>query len=140
MDDYKDIINVNWSDISFKHPRMTIYNRSGIFAPFSALSGYKEEIGETERVTDSKVELSEDYKDIINNKLINLDITDIDFDRSYVRCVGPHNKERLIPIGNIAIKALKEQEQIETYVQQNNIDLKKLRNQGSLEDKEDVTE
>ena len=74
MDDYKDIINVNWSDISFKHPRMTIYNRSGIFAPFSALSGYKEEIGETERVTDSKVELSEDYKDIINNKLINLDI------------------------------------------------------------------
>ena len=53
MDDYKDIINVNWSDISFKHPRMTIYNRSGIFAPFSALSGYKEEIGETERVTDT---------------------------------------------------------------------------------------
>ena len=38
------------------------------------------------------------------------------------------------------IKMLKEQEQIETYVQQNNIDLKKLRNQGSLEDKEDVTE
>lgn len=74
MDDYKDIINVNWSDISFKHPRMTIYNRSGMFAPFSALSGYKEEIGETERVTDGKVELSEDYKDIINNKLINLDI------------------------------------------------------------------
>ena len=35
---------------------------------------------------------------------------------------------------------LKEQEQIETYVQQNNIDLKKLRDQGSLEDKEDVTE
>ena len=38
------------------------------------------------------------------------------------------------------IEMLKEQEQIETYVQQNNIDLKKLRDQGSLEDKEDVTE
>jgi hypothetical protein len=39
------------------------------------------------------------------------------------------------------VKMLKEQEQIETYVQQNNIDLKKLRDQGSLEDKEeDVTE
>ena len=41
---------------------------------------------------------------------------------------------------NEVVKMLKEQEQIETYVQQNNIDLKKLRDQGSLEDKEDVTE
>lgn len=34
-----------------------------------------------------------------------------------------------------AVEALKEQEQIETYVKQNNIDLKKLRNQGSLDDR-----
>lgn len=34
-----------------------------------------------------------------------------------------------------AVKALKEQEQIETYVKQNNVDLKKLRNQGSLDDR-----
>lgn len=40
---------------------------------------------------------------------------------------------------NEVIKMLKEQEQVETYVKQNNIDLKKLREQGSLEDKEDVT-
>lgn len=36
---------------------------------------------------------------------------------------------------NEAVKALKEQEQIETYVNQNNIDLKKLRDQGSLDDR-----
>lgn len=33
---------------------------------------------------------------------------------------------------NDAIESLKKQEQIENYVQQNNIDLKKLRNEGSL--------
>lgn len=73
MDDYKDIIGIKRPEISIKHPRMSIYNRSGIFAPFAALSGYKEEINETSRITDNKIELSEDYKDIINNKLINLD-------------------------------------------------------------------
>lgn len=39
-----------------------------------------------------------------------------------------------------AIKMLKEQEQIESYVKQNNLDLKKLREQGSLDDENDVTE
>lgn len=39
-----------------------------------------------------------------------------------------------------AIKTLQEQEQIENYVKQENIDLKKLRNQGSLEDKEEDAE
>ncbi len=41
---------------------------------------------------------------------------------------------------NEAIQSLREQEQIENYVKQENIDLKKLREEGSLEDKEDVTE
>lgn len=38
------------------------------------------------------------------------------------------------------IKALKDQEQIETYVQQNNIDLKKLRDEGSLDDRPEEKE
>ena len=36
------------------------------------------------------------------------------------------------------IKMLKEQEQIETYVKQNNIDLKKLRQEGSLNEENDA--
>lgn len=73
MDEYKDIIGLNRPEPGYKHPRMTIYNRSAIFAPFAALSGYKEEIIETSRVTDSKIELSDDLKDRINDKLINLE-------------------------------------------------------------------
>ena len=72
MNDYKDIINLKRWEPNYKHPRMTIYNRSAIFAPFAALSGYKEEIIETARITDSEIELDEDLKNKINDKLINL--------------------------------------------------------------------
>ena len=72
MEMYDDIINLKRPEPSYKHPRMSIYNRSAIFAPFAALTGYKEEIIETERITDSKIELSEDSIDRINNILINL--------------------------------------------------------------------
>lgn len=37
-----------------------------------------------------------------------------------------------------AIKALEEQQQIENYIKQENIDLKKLRNEGSLNDENDT--
>ena len=72
MDDYKDIIKIKKHEPSYKHPRMSIESRSGIFAPFSSLSGYKEEIDETSRTTDNKIELDEDSKEKINNILINL--------------------------------------------------------------------
>lgn len=72
MNEYKDIININNHEPNYKHPRMSIYNRSAIFAPFAALTGYKEVINETSRVVDNKVVLDEDAKNIINNKLINL--------------------------------------------------------------------
>lgn len=38
---------------------------------------------------------------------------------------------------NEAIEMLKKQDQIENYVQQNNLDLKKLRNEGSLNEEND---
>ena len=41
-------------------------------------------------------------------ELINLDIDDIDLKSNYVKCKGSHNRERVIPIGNIAVKALNE--------------------------------
>ncbi len=41
-------------------------------------------------------------------ELINLDVSDVDFVSGYVKCKGSHNRERLVPIGNMAIKALSE--------------------------------
>lgn len=70
--EYKDIINIEKHDPSCKYPRMSIYNRSAIFAPFSALSGYSDEIKETARFTNNKIELDDDIKYQLNNKIINL--------------------------------------------------------------------
>lgn len=72
MDDYKDIIDLDTVEPNSKHPRMSIYNRSAIFAPFAALNGFDDEINETKRLTDNKIELNEDLKNILNEKLINL--------------------------------------------------------------------
>lgn len=41
-------------------------------------------------------------------ELINLNLSDVDFKSGYIKCTGLHNKERIIPIGNMALKALNE--------------------------------
>ena len=71
MDNYKNLINYEYLGPK-KHPRMSIYDRSAQFAPFSALNGYSDEVAETARITDSKIELDYDEKEKINEKLIKL--------------------------------------------------------------------
>ena len=75
MNNYNDIINLP-HPISKSHPPMSRENRASQFAPFVALSGYDNAIKETARITNNKVELSEEDKIIINEKLniINLHI------------------------------------------------------------------
>ena len=76
MPNYDDIINMP-RHISSKHPQMKIIDRAAQFAPFAALTGHKESINEASRITDSKKELDENQKEILNNKLnyilLNLD-------------------------------------------------------------------
>jgi len=65
---YEDIINLPHYELK-NHERMSIYSRSAEFAPFAALTGYKESIKETSRLTNNKKEISEDVKELINIKL-----------------------------------------------------------------------
>lgn len=67
-EDYRDIINMP-RHISKKHPQMSKQDRAVQFAPFAALTGHKERILETERLTVPKKELDENQKEIINNTL-----------------------------------------------------------------------
>ena len=65
---YEDIINLE-PPISKKHHKMPISARAAQFAPFSALTGCKEAIEETGRITEEEIFLDEDKKVIINEKL-----------------------------------------------------------------------
>ena len=67
---YEDIINLPHYEP--KHKRMSIDVRSAQFSPFAALTGFNDEIKETERLVDKKVLLSEDEKIKINDKLLEI--------------------------------------------------------------------
>ena len=66
---YDDIINLPHPEPK-KHPRMSMENRAAQFSPFAALTGHNEAIKETERLTDSKIELDQDAIEEINRKLM----------------------------------------------------------------------
>lgn len=65
---YEDIINLP-NHKSSKHVHMTNLDRAAQFAPFMALTGYESVISETARLTDKKIELDEDIKEDLNNRL-----------------------------------------------------------------------
>lgn len=68
IDKYKNIINLP-HHVSNTYKRMSIESRAAQFSAFRALSGYEEEIKETSRQTNKKIELDEGLKSIINKKL-----------------------------------------------------------------------
>lgn len=65
---YEDIINLP-HHISSKHPQMSLEERSAQFAPFAALTGYEDCVEETARLTDERIDISEDIKEILNEKI-----------------------------------------------------------------------
>ena len=68
MDNYEDIINLPHYEPK-NHQRMSIKARAAQFAPFAALTGYGDMVRETARLTDVRIELDEEEKNMINNKL-----------------------------------------------------------------------
>ena len=68
MSKYDDIINMP-RHISKTRPQMSLYNRSAQFAPFAALTGYEERVKETARLTDTKIEIDDGLRNILNMKL-----------------------------------------------------------------------
>ena len=68
---YDDIIDLPHHR-STNHPHMPLADRVAQFSPFSALTGHGEAIRETARLTDAKIELSEDVKAHLNDRLSSL--------------------------------------------------------------------
>ncbi len=68
---YDDIINLP-HHVSVKHPPMSMLNRAAQFSPFAALTGYDEAVAETARLTERRIELSEEEKAAVNERLLEL--------------------------------------------------------------------
>lgn len=68
MGNYDDIISLPHHE-SAKHPKMPALDRAAQFMPFAALTGHNAAVMETERLTDSRMELDEMKKEELNEHL-----------------------------------------------------------------------
>lgn len=64
---YDDIINLPHY-VSPTRPRMSMIDRAAQFSPFAALTGYDAAIKETGRLTDERIELSEESRATLDRK------------------------------------------------------------------------
>ena len=64
---YDDIINLP-HHVSATRPRMSMIDRAAQFSPFAALTGYDASIKETDRLTDERIELSEESRAVLDRK------------------------------------------------------------------------
>ncbi|MFV0395704.1 MAG: hypothetical protein ACK5LC_15175 [Coprobacillaceae bacterium] len=67
-DTYDDIINLKYDGVK-NHKKMSVYNRSAQFTPFAALTGYDDAISEKARLTDKKIELSNEMIERLDLKI-----------------------------------------------------------------------
>lgn len=67
MGKHDDIINLP-HHVSKTRPRMSMHDRAAQFSAFAALSGYDDIIKETARLTNSKMELTEEEISDLNLK------------------------------------------------------------------------
>jgi len=65
---YDDIINLP-HPVSKTHPQLSMEQRAAQFSPFAALTGHDEAAKETARLTDKRIELSEEEKSVLDGKL-----------------------------------------------------------------------
>jgi hypothetical protein len=65
---FDDIIHLP-HHLSSTRPHMTTIDRAAQFSPFAALTGYDAAIKETARLTGERVELYEDMKDTLSDRL-----------------------------------------------------------------------
>ena len=66
---YDDIIDLS-HHVSETRPKMSRRDRAAQFAPFSALTGYGAIVSEEARLTNSRIELDELEKELINNVIL----------------------------------------------------------------------
>lgn len=67
MNNYTDIINLK-RPVS-NHNHLSIESRASQFSPFAALTGYDNEVKETARITDKRIDIDDGLREMLNAKL-----------------------------------------------------------------------
>ena len=65
--DYDDLLDLP-HHVSESRPQMPMSDRAAQFSPFAALTGYGDAIAETARLTEQRVELSEEERELLDRK------------------------------------------------------------------------
>lgn len=65
---YDDMLHLP-HHVSSKHPQMSRASRAAQFSPFAALTGYDAAVKETARLTDQRIELEEEAKALLDQRL-----------------------------------------------------------------------
>lgn len=68
---YDDILELP-HPVSSRHAPMSMTDRGAQFSPFAALTGFGAAIDETGRLTDVRIEISEEERERLNRKLVYL--------------------------------------------------------------------
>ena len=97
MGKYDDIIHLP-HHVSSTRPHMPMLDRAAQFMPFRALTGYEDAVQETARLTDEKIELTEDEKAILDMRLQKLADEISSQQRSYLCLLRRelHKRNRII--------------------------------------------
>ena len=89
---YDDIINLP-HHVSAVHAPMPVSVRAAQFSPFAALTGFEETIREPGRLTDSRMELDEDAKNLLDEKLERLKVWDGELPEAAITYFQPDGKK-----------------------------------------------
>lgn len=68
ISEYEDIIALP-HHVSVSHPQMALADRAAQFSPFAALTGYEDAIDESARLTEEQIELDENAREELDEKL-----------------------------------------------------------------------
>lgn len=71
MGKYDDIIDLP-HHVSVRHSQMPVSDRAAQFSSFKALTGLEDELTETARITDSRIELSEQELSVLNERFMRI--------------------------------------------------------------------
>ncbi|MBE5960530.1 MAG: YolD-like family protein [Lachnospiraceae bacterium] len=113
QNNYDDIINLP-HHVSPSRPRMSLYDRAAQFSPFAALTGHGAAIQETARLTGQRIELDENSKQHLNERLQMIknhlkDQPEVEF-TYFIADQKKEGGEYVTVVGNV--KKIKEYEQL----------------------------